>query len=69
MYSTGKTGRLSSRLCCAEVEGLRHRHAAGARGRWGLEEEVEVEEVGWGGNFLDQHNHPETDAQFSSLNS
>ena len=32
MYSTGKTGRLSRRLCCAEVEGLRHRHAAGKRG-------------------------------------
>lgn len=22
MYSTGKTGHLSNRLCCAEVEGL-----------------------------------------------
>lgn len=52
MYSTGKTGRLSSRLCCAEVEGPRHRHAA--KPGWGGKQEEGVGGwvwvAGWGGN-------------------
>lgn len=62
MYSTGKTGRLSRRLCGAEVEGLRHRHTAGP-GRGGS---VRRRAVEVGGQHSDQHNH-RTDAELNSV--
>lgn len=56
MYSIGKTGRLSS---CAEVEGLRHRHAAEAKVDGGGVEEKrgKVVAVGCEVNVQDLQDH------------